>query len=96
MKFPYECTRCGLCCLMELCQIAIADGYTKACPHLYFDGDKADCYLAGIIIPIGDGCCIKARAYKDGVEYDFAALSKEMKIKAVKQIRRKINEDKKI
>jgi len=37
---------------------------------------------------IGQGCCIKARAYAQGVEYDFATLPAEIK-KSLAQKRRK-------
>jgi len=36
---------------------------------------------------IGTGCCIKARAFKDGKEYDFASLSPELKRKAAAGLR---------
>jgi len=35
------------------------------------------------LIPVGEGYCIKARAYKDGIEYDFAALPDQLKRRAV-------------
>ena len=38
---------------------------------------------------VGKGCCIKARAFKDGVEYDFASLPKELKFHVVKGVREK-------
>jgi len=91
MKFTHECTQCGACCLFEICVMAKAyygDQERSICPGLSFDGDIATCHIAPGVVPIGDGCCIKARAYKDGVEYDFAALPPELKIKAVQQIRR--------
>ena len=62
MKFPYPCSRCGACCLLVLCPLAAAEGHKKPCPHLSFNKDIASCDIAGLIIPIGDGCCIKARA----------------------------------
>jgi len=68
------------------------------CSKLYFIGDKANCSLWDMVdedkreemkevFGIGDGCCIKARVYKNGIEYNFAALSSEMKIRAVQQVR---------
>jgi len=36
---------------------------------------------------IGAGCCISARCFKDGVQYDFASLSKEVKISIVRKLR---------
>jgi hypothetical protein len=61
------------------------------CPGLSFNKKGiASCALAGIV-PINDGCCIKARCFKDYVEYDFASLPKEMKYKIVKSIMAKNN-----
>jgi len=37
---------------------------------------------------IGKGCCIKARAFKDGIEYDFASLPAEVKQKLVQSLRK--------
>ena len=60
------------------------------CPALTVT-EVATCGLVGrsmeldFALRISAGCCIKARAYKDGVEYDFAALPKEMKMMAVRQ-----------
>ena len=92
MKFPNECTQCGACCLFEVCLIGVMTyGVDKKgkCPALIFREETAICGLVPSGgIPIGDGCCIKARAYKDDVEYDFASLPKEKKLLAVKQIRR--------
>ena len=91
MKFPYECCRCGMCCLAETCPIGQAfysiEKYS-ACPGLSFNGEQASCALVNMI-PTGEGCCIKARAYKDGVEYDFSALSDRFKRLAVKDAMRK-------
>jgi hypothetical protein len=36
---------------------------------------------------IGKGCCIKARAYKNGKEYDFASLPEAVKKVVVKERR---------
>ena len=103
MKFPNECIRCGMCCLSERCFI-ITELFNiekkGKCPKLYFIDDIANCSLFDMIeederesarkvFGIGAGCCIEARVYKDGVEYDFASLPKEKKLLAVKQIRRK-------
>jgi hypothetical protein len=79
-------------------------GKYQPCPGLRFEGDEAVCQLVLDLISsslsaekadkirqlmgIGTGCCIKARAFKDGKEYDFASLSKEMKVKVVKGTRR--------
>ena len=46
------------------------------CPALSFDSYQiAECELAYYnLIPIGDGCCMKARVYKQNIEYQFAGL----------------------
>lgn len=92
--YPNECCRCGFCCLHEMCPVGQIyylhavndDGH---CPGLSFDGDVAVCALAPELVPIGDGCCMAARCYRDGVEYDFASLPREMK-KAIAQRIRKV------
>ena len=95
MKYPNPCTRCGMCCLSEPCFIVKQlrkDNPTpfKVCSYLSFNENEACCELVQRgLVPVGDGCCIKARAYRDGVKYDYASLSKELKIKAVRQIRSK-------
>lgn len=77
--YPYPCCRCGFCCLHQVCPIGIVTyGNQGRCPGLSFEGNIASCALAGTV-PVGDGCCIKATAYKDGKEYDFAALPTEQK-----------------
>ena len=82
MKFQYECCRCGFCCIAIQCPISIRIyGLQSICPALSFDNSIAICEHAGILVPIGDGCCIKARAFKDGSEYDFASLPIEMKLR---------------
>lgn len=86
MNFPHECARCGFCCLAQLCP-AMRQGAARPCTHLSFNGDEANCHLAPLIVPVGDGCCIKARAYRKGEEFDFAGLPKWQKIMAVRQSR---------
>ena len=88
MKFPNKCCQCGFCCLVEQCPISIEIyGSKKTCPALTFQNDKAICKHIDIV-PIGDGCCIKARAYKNGIKYDFALLPKELKINAAQNLRK--------
>ena len=92
MNFPNECCRCGFCCLAETCPIGqtfYKVSKETRCPGLSFDPQgQATCELAiRGIVPIGDGCCIKARAYKDGIEYDFASLCKETKQAVVFNVR---------
>jgi hypothetical protein len=85
--YPNKCCQCGMCCLSETCPIGqtihqIAK--TAPCPSLYFFNDIAYCALAERgLVPVGDGCCIKARAYKDGVEFDYASLPDDLKHRAV-------------
>ena len=92
MNFPNECCRCGFCCLAETCpigQTVYKIDQTMPCPGLSFDSQgKATCELAiRGLVPVGDGCCIKARAFKDGVQYDFASLCKETKHAVVESMR---------
>ena len=94
MKYPNKCCRCGFCCLHEQCPISLQiHGRAEICPALLFDGDVAVCLLAGLV-PIGDGCCIKARAFKDGVQYDFASLPAEVKIREAQKLKEKCYADK--
>ena len=94
MKYEHECCRCGFCCLSETCPAGAGIyGISKStmCPALTFKDDIATCKLITLTPPmnledmkrdmgVGTGCCIKARAFKDGVGYDFAALPKKMKV----------------
>lgn len=81
-EYPNPCCRCGFCCLAETCpigQYVFGIGKHDLCNALLFP-DRAFCTLAEKgLVPIGDGCCIKARAYKNGIEYDFASLPSEVK-----------------
>ena len=93
MEFPNPCCRCGFCCLSEMCPsgIAVYGSGPSVCPALHFYdeiGGISDCALVQPgLVPVGDGCCILARAYKGGVEYDFASLPPDKKIGAVRMIR---------
>ena len=99
MKFPNKCCRCGFCCLNETCPVGQSIyqvGKYESCPGLSFDGDMAICELMEnssepfkMSMGEGAGCCIKARAYKNGVEFDFASLSPEIKRIVVKEKRLK-------
>jgi hypothetical protein len=57
---------------------------------LTFKGVTAECALAGSVVPVGDGCCIKARAYKGGRVFDFASMEPILKFIAAKQLKNKI------
>ena len=92
MKYPNKCTRCGFCCLNETCPTGMdvyGIGKHIRCPALRFErNNTATCLLVHAkLVPVGDGCCILARAIRDGVEYDFAGLSKQVKKNVVQLIR---------
>jgi hypothetical protein len=86
-KFPNPCSRCGMCCLSIRCPVAIAiHGRGDGCPELSFEGDVATCHVIETM-GIGAGCCIKARAFARGQQFDFAELPPKLKVVAVRQIR---------
>lgn len=110
MRYPYPCSRCGVCCLAVTCEVGQTYFGIEAgtlCPGLSFEGDfhvdpvtleavenpgrLAGCMLAKIfgpeILGLGMGCCIKARAIKNGVTYDVAALPPAFKLLLAKQYR---------
>jgi len=94
MNYPHKCVRCGFCCLSTTCiagQAYHGIGELDRCPSLRFNRQgRAKCSLVKRgLVPVGDGCCIKARAYRHGVEYDFAALPAKLKRRAVADARRK-------
>ena len=100
IKYPNPCVRCGFCCITTICPAAKELGYNDSpCPLLSFDNeDNAVCRIVAEypetleVMGIGKGCCIKARAYKDGIEYDFASLPPEIKKTVAKSIRKEIYE----
>lgn len=90
-EFKNKCCRCGFCCISENCPMSIevfkVKKHGKLCPGLQITDNTATCLLAEFLtneqkemFGFGTGCCIKARAYKNGVEYDFASLPDELKI----------------
>ena len=93
-EYPNPCCRCGFCCLAETCpagQMYHRIGKYTPCPSLRFTRGArwAVCDLVPLgLVPIGDGCCIKARAYKDGVEYDFASLPSDLKFQVTSSMRK--------
>jgi hypothetical protein len=96
MKYPNKCCRCGYCCLTVTCPSGVLYyGIDKRtpCPALTFNTQsRAKCGLVKHgLVPIGDGCCIKARAYKDGVEYDFASLPSHLKKRAAADFRDRLS-----
>lgn len=95
-QYPHKCVRCGYCCLAEACPAAqrfYGIGKYDACPGLKFNRQgRAKCALVKRnLVPVGDGCCIRARAYRDGVCYDFAALPAALKRRAVADFLRERN-----
>jgi Fe-S cluster biogenesis protein NfuA len=94
-EYPNPCCRCGFCCISAICPVAKSLGAEYPCPYLSFEGDISTC---GLVIPgteksmefmgIGKGCCIKARAFKNGIENDFASLPSEIKQKLVQSLRK--------
>ena len=100
--YPDACCRCGFCCLSEVCPAGLAvygikDKHSR-CPALDFDGDDAVCLevrnrfrkgIPVVVFGIGAGCCIKARAFKDGRQYDFASLPVGLKRMAARQLKEK-------
>jgi len=94
-RYPHECCRCGFCCLAETCPAGMSKhgiGRFDRCPSLKFSVDGvAECLLAGSgLVPIGDGCYIKASAYKAGVGYDFASLPSWLKKEAAHRVRGRV------
>ena len=88
-KYPQSCCRCGFCCLVEQCPASIyVHGEVEVCPSLFFDDKEAECRIADLI-PIGEGCCILARAYKGLLKFDFASLPIEIKIDAAQTLKAK-------
>ena len=92
MIYPNKCCQCGFCCLTVICLIAQKFYKIKEdepCPALLWKDNKAYCELIPIfsekILGIGAGCCIKARAFKDGISYDFASLPEGIKIYIAKR-----------
>lgn len=99
-QYPNPCCRCGFCCMAETCIVAWElYGIPKntSCPFLEYDTEKmeATCTITHTgLIGIGKGCCIKARCFKDGVQYDFASLPDEMKKNVALSVWRKRHDEK--
>lgn len=80
LAYPFPCCRCGFCCLSITCTVGqeyFEIGPHDPCPALTWNQDgTSNCELValGLITGIGAGCCIKARAIKGGVAYNFSAL----------------------
>jgi len=91
-EYPHKCCRCGLCCLSTTCVVGMKlfkiDAKTP-CPALSFFGNVATCSIAKSFVPVGDGCCMKGRVYRNGVKFDFAPLPNTFKYVAAQQVRRR-------
>jgi len=90
MKFKKECCRCGFCCVITQCPISLSIyGEREQCPALEFNSGEATCSIINVV-PIGDGCCISAKAYQDGIEFDFATLDNNIKKLVSQRVRGEI------
>ena len=84
-QFPHKCCRCGFCCMGQACPVAqYVYGIHKndPCPGLDYDPETmtATCNLnVNHYVGVGTGCCISARCFRDGVQYDFSSLSEAIK-----------------
>ena len=90
-SFPDECCQCGMCCLSMTCEIGqrvFNIPEDELCHALVFESNVAVCRLAPYAVPVGDGCCIKARIFICGVEYQFASLPIPFKKMAASQVRK--------
>jgi hypothetical protein len=99
-QLPNPCCRCGFCCIGSTCPVAqyvykIHKDYP--CPGLAYDPALrvATCNLnVNHYVGVGTGCCISARCFKDGVQYDFASRPVEMKKNVALSAWRKKNDKK--
>jgi hypothetical protein len=100
MKYPNKCCRCGFCCFAETCpagQKYYGIGKHDRCKGLFFFGYRSFCALVSLgLVPIGDGCCISARCFKDGKTYNYADLPKETKYRVVEEYKQQITKPKKL
>lgn len=95
--FSNKCCRCGLCCMSELCSVAMKRyGLSKhnPCPDLIWNQDGTSrCRLAEFTSPeelgIGAGCCIKARVLSvdKSTEIDYTTLPRNQKYDFVNKIK---------
>ena len=86
MKYPNPCCRCGFCCLSCTCptgQEVYGVRKDAPCPGLSFEDGQATCEIAEAgnyeIIGVGQGCCIKATAWRGAFGFDFAMLPPHIK-----------------
>ena len=93
-EFPNPCCRCGMCCLGTQCfaSVFLFGKLETVCPALSFKEADVNIIEAVCNLPecvrFGDGCCLKARCFKDGVVYDFASLPTFVKILMAQSIRK--------
>ncbi len=94
--YPHKCTRCGMCCLVTPCKVAmnIVPSMKKGMRCRFLDlgknGITACQFVCGPhteeIFGIGKGCCISAKTVtKDGV-HDYASSHAEHKREMVKHV----------
>jgi len=91
-SFPNRCCQCGMCCLSMTCkfgQLIFQIPEDELCHALVFKEDVAICKLAPDPVHIGDGCCIEARIFIDGIEHQFSSLPIPLKRMAANQVRKK-------
>lgn len=101
-EFPNKCNQCGFCCMMQTCPVGVKVlGVPKyaPCPALKWNGNQSSCGLvdaaigtdqekeAKLVIGIGTGCDISAKAVANGVSYDFASLPDQTKIDLAQRTR---------
>jgi hypothetical protein len=110
-QFPYPCVRCGFCCLCTPCNVALKiipnAKQFESCPALSINNKVATCKLIETavqehlpklkeIMGFGLGCCMKARAFKNGIEYDFAAMPEEWKtIACIQKLKQNLQKENK-
>jgi len=63
----------------------------RGCPSLFFSEETAFCGLVEFgLVPVGDGCCLKARLCKAGVEYVFASLPPVLKHNVAESLKKEM------
>lgn len=98
-KYPHDCVRCGICCLIQACPAErTVYGPREAggqCPALAFKGVQSCCALmlamtsedAQRIMGAGAGCCIKGQVMIGNGLHDLASLPTDIKQTLASRIR---------
>lgn len=101
-EYPNKCTRCGFCCLIERCPMAILTwevkhkGLDVTCPGLSFENGVASCSIISTkeethyIMGVGVGCCILTTILTNNGLINFADLPSEIKKKIVEDTRKQL------